>query len=270
MPPAGDPQYEVSPGFISLTIGDGIVRFTVGWPTRVDGPGLERDWSQCTRVKINDMYPINTFWGGVLAEYSNQIGGFRFGIAVRAGWTKTYAAGGKGIAYAEADVGITLGGVFVFAFFQTHNVTRLGDPPALSGVSKTATDLAEVISAVSQELQLAMFPDVATAEFDACASAEIYGDIWGRGHAEFMGVTLASIDFNAYLRFQICGSIKAGITKSYAIAGFKVEVRILCVDYRSYAETDISMIDGACPPQCQDARLAYERLPARLFPLEAS
>ena len=271
LPPDGDPEYEISPGFISVTVGYGdspMVRYSIGWPSKVDGPGLERDWSQCTRVFVDGMYPINTFWGGTLVEYASHLSGggpgMRLGIAIRAGWTKTYSAGGKGIASAEADIGITLGGAFVFAVYETTTTVKLGSAPVLTMKSQAAQELGFVIREASAALESSLIPRLASSELNTCVEAEIYGDIWGRGSAEFMGVTLASIDFHAYMRFVICGDLRAGITHCWASAGFDLSVTILCVKYTAHAETDITIKDGACPPQCADTGPAYTRFPSML------
>lgn len=255
IPSAQNPRYVVYPGFfyVSFTYkGRFEFKLSVGWPEKKEGAGIERDWSKATKVYIPEMWPINTVWGGWLFDYAGDR--VTFGIAIRAGWTWSYPGSGSKIAWAEAEVGIALGGVFIFDFGKLSEATaRLPVLPArfahdlvvaerkrLGRNREARVDL-DARAAVQPFLE-ALDEALGERRFDIGFTAEIYGDIWGRGSAGLMGVTLASISVAAYARFETRGSLNTGITSCRAITGYKVQVTILCVSYSAHVEIEVRVV----------------------------
>lgn len=254
-------ELEVYPGFLYASVSYGrelYFKYSVGWPDRIDGPGLERDWSKSTKVHVSGAWPINTFWGGVLAEY-REGGTLTLGFALRAGWTKSYPGiGVKNIAHAEADLGITLGGVLVVVLGKpTQELEGPPEPlrlPAPADDARTDTTLTQdaaraADAAYSARAAAAPFISALRDHLAAPAglpelnfTAEIYGDIWGRGSAVFLGVTLASIKVAAYSRFAVKGSTEDGITSMRSITGYEVSVTILCVHYSAWVEVEVVVV----------------------------
>lgn len=277
-PSEADPQYEIQAGYITLgsSFADDnpYLRLSIGWPERQGNTEFERDWSKATKVYVKTMWPINTFWGGYLAELTKDR--ILFGFAVRAGWTWSQSVGG-GVAKGSAELGITLGGVFQFAVaWGARSGQGLGDLPFLPDVSRPAawiqpiprlSDLstaafaaqAAVISAamVSAEDSLILM-----AGLDLQMSAEIFGDVWGKASVEFLGVTLVAISVRAYARFRVCGTLNRGITQAKARVGFEVSVTVLCVTYSTTAQIDIVLVEGECPLLAMDRLFMPQELPA--------
>lgn len=262
LPDPNNPQYEIQAGYITVGVSfsgaDPWLRVSVGWPERIGGTEFERDWSKATKVYVSTMWPINTFWGGYLAEL--QRGRIVFGFAIRAGWTWSAKASIGGIIAGDAELGITLGGVFQFAItwdgaFRDNNINTL--PRALSAKTTPLPLLDETVSADSPFASHANTIFRSLESFDAsledlsrvdlAMSAEIFGDIWGKASVKFIGITLAAISVRAYARFRVCGSFHQGITQAKAQVGFDVSVTILCVTFHASAEIDITLKDGPCP-----------------------
>jgi hypothetical protein len=260
---------------------------SIGWPPLIAGSDLERDWTQSTKVYIAELFPINTFWGGyrALLHYKDGSGEVRFGYAIRAGWTWSAELNGANIAKASAELGITLGGVLEFAIKWGGNgrkgtakaaqlLTALEDhlagapfPDALGALSgaslpppvygprglATITDAAaaqfdnDLGFAISEALAV-MEEATALDSVDLPMQATIYGDIWGKGSLEFLGVTLASVEVALRLRFQICGTLRRGITRAYGRGEIEVRVEILCVKYKGKAGFDMWLKRGDCLP----------------------
>jgi hypothetical protein len=237
------------------------LRIGIGWPERVGGTEFERDWTKATKVYVQNFYPINTFWGGYLAEL--QTNKIVFGFAIRAGWTWSKQGSFGGVVSGSADLGITLGGVFQFAITwdgpaDSHRSISnpAGLTPRYSTLSavrfdRTIHDEACKFAAHS-ELILAAFDSMdrslaILSGVDLAMTAEIFGDIWGKASVQFLGVTLAAISIRAYARFRVCGSFSKGITQAKAEVGFDVSVTILCVTYSASASIDVTLVDGDCP-----------------------
>lgn len=265
LPGTGETKIEVFPGFAYFRIGyRGRLSFTysLGWPERVDGPGIERDWEKATKVFIADAWPINTFWGGMMVDYrAGQ--SLTLGYAIRAGWTRSYpGVGAKGIAYAEAELGIAIGGVLMVNFGQPREeqplpaLSRLPSPLLLAshppaGLSAPDTKLSTPIKDPVKAARALVEPLFSAMRAEAVAmadlpevefTAELFGDIWGRGSAEFLGVNIASVSISAYARFQVKGTTKRGITSMRSITGYKVSVTILCISYSAYVEVEIWIV----------------------------
>jgi hypothetical protein len=259
MPPV-NPQYQISAGYITIGISfsgaDPWFRIGIGWPERVGGSEFERDWTKATKVYVESMEPINTFWGGYLAELDR--GMVRFGFAIRAGWTWNKTVGIAGVASGSADLGITLGGVFQFALvwngaaatpasLNLASITPafLPAPRAIAGVQAMgmmaahATTIAAAMESVDSSL-------TAMSGVDLAMSAEIFGDVWGSASVQFLGVTLVAVSIRAFARFRVCGTLRSGITQAKAEVGFEISVTILCFTYRASAQIDITLIDGPC------------------------
>lgn len=112
LPSPDNPEYEIQAGYITIGVsfagGDPWLRVGIGWPERIGNTEFERDWTKATKVYVKTMWPINTFWGGYLAELrSNKV---LFGFAIKAGWTWSAKASIGGIVAGDAELGITLGG----------------------------------------------------------------------------------------------------------------------------------------------------------------
>lgn len=270
IPPTGKTEIEVYPGFAYFSFSYGGVfffKYSLGWPELKQGSDIERDWNQSTKVYVADAWPINTFWGGSLVEF-HAGKSLTFGLALRAGWTQSYPGiGVKGVASAEAELGIALGGVLLVDFgtpqdearatpfaaqlpltaarllaTQTDTERPLDDVEEAQGETPTARvpsayEFAQsYIAALRSEAHiLGRFPQLGI-------TAQLYGDIWGRGSAEFLGVTIASVAISAYARFKVAGNTYDGITSMRSITGFSVEVTILCVHHKADVEVDIWVI----------------------------
>ncbi|QLB62249.1 hypothetical protein A9O66_07565 [Paraburkholderia caribensis] len=248
-------KYRIDPGFMYASVSyKGPLRFklSVGWPDRVSGPGIERDWSKSTRIYLDTMWPINTFWGGWQFEYRDNER-LTYGMAIRAGWTKTYPAGAKGVAYAEADIGVTLGGVLIF----DYGVLSRRQAQLMTQLRTLLQSAAAPLDSLADAQALSLMPSMQLAQTwlgvmaretaaddadDIRLTAELYGDIWGRGYAEFLGITLASIKIAAYARFETQGTMRHGITRCLAITGYTVDVEIACVRYSAYVEVEIWVV----------------------------
>jgi hypothetical protein len=266
LPSDKDPQYQIQAGYITVGVGFGggppWLRIGIGWPERIGGTEFERDWTKSTKVYVQSMYPINTFWGGYLAELqTNQV---IFGFAIRAGWTWSKQASIGGVASGSADLGITLGGVFQFALSwdgpagtNPNSPRLLSSPNAYPGLSalklpgRVDRITSEEFSAHSETIHAAIASfDSSLALLsgvDLAMTAEIFGDVWGKASVQFLGVTLAAISVRAFARFRVCGTLSRGITQAKAEVGFEVSVTILCVTYSAHASIDITLIDGDCP-----------------------
>lgn len=262
LPGPDNVQYEIQAGYITIGLSfsgaSPYFRVGIGWPERIRDSEFERDWSKATKVYIKSMVPINTFWGGYLAELQNNK--VVFGFAIRAGWTWGDKVSIGGIVSGSAELGITLGGVFQFAIAWGNNAPFI--LPLQHPIRSTSSDLEALrISGLQLKKEhLAPYRDIivaamdsieesnaAMANLDLILTAEIYGDIWGKASVEFLGVTIAAISVAAYARFKICGTLNSGITQAKSIVGFKVKVKILCLEYETEAQIDITFVDGECP-----------------------
>jgi len=283
IPPKQEPpRILVRPGTLSVLIGygreDKRLRLGIGWPPLIEGSDIERDWSQATKIYIAELWPINTFWGGFMSEvYDTNTGaGVRMGFAIRAGWTWSAEMNGANIAKASAEIGITLGGVLEFEL--TFSKSREADVPqalfedwsSLVEGNITEADEAKAPNVVDDPVSGPVFSNKELAEIDAlfgfdmtnalrtlepfddyqydnfAVSANVFGDIWGKGSVEFLGVTLASVAIALRLRIQICGSLGSGITRAYGRGEVEVAVTILCVTYKGRAGFDLWLKRGAC------------------------
>lgn len=251
MPPE-NPQYEIQAGYITIGFSfagaDPFFRTSIGWPERVGKDEFERDWSKATKVYIKSMFPINTFWGGYLAELRKDR--VVFGFAVRAGFTWSDSVGG-GIVKGSAEFGITLGGVFQFALiFGERSQLAISAPARLHRAAfPLPRDRAVAFGAHHETVTAAI--DIIEASLlamgvDVAFSAEIFGDVWGKASVEFLGVTLVAISVRAYARFLVCGTLRQGIQKAKARVGFEVSVTILCVTFHAEASVDMTLVDGVC------------------------
>lgn len=261
--PPDDPEYEIQAGYIligaSLADTDRYLRVSIGWPERIGDTEFERDWTKATKIYMRSMFPINTVWGGYLAELTGDH--VTFGFAFRAGWTWSYSVGG-GVAKGTAELGITLGGVFQFSIAWGGRDSRVlaGDMPLLANTpfalpgaeefpplllqSAALSTHAKVIAAAMASTEESL---LLMASLDLKMTAEIFGDIWGKASVEFLGVTLVAISVRAYARFRVCGTLRRGITQAKGTVGFEVSVTILCVTYKTDAQIDIILVDGDCP-----------------------
>lgn len=79
-------------------------------------------------------------------------------------------------------------------------------------------------------------------------SGTVYADIWGRGSASLMGVTVASIKIEGRARIHVEGSSQCSpmITKAYGYIGFEFEIKIGCEVIRAAARVDMVLVDRPC------------------------
>lgn len=259
-PSAENPKYVISPGTMALGIsygGSPYFLLSIGWPPLIDGSQLERDWSQSTRVYIAEMFPINTFWGGYRAMLTER--GVRFGLAIRAGWTWSAEMNGADIAKASAELGVTLGGVLEFQIVFTGANLPTQVPgarqrpypwPSRALANRNEATFhaldADLANHLIEGLRI-MERAVALGIDDLEMEATVYGDIWGKGSLEFLGVTLASIEIAIRLRIQICGTLKRGITRAWGRGEIEVKVTILCVSFTGKAGFDLWLKRGPYP-----------------------
>lgn len=264
-----NPKYVISPGTMSIELSydpDKVYfGIGIGWPPLLPNSDVERDWSQSVKVYVADLVPINTFWGGFKAELDGPNKRVIFGYAIRAGWTWKAELNGADIAKASAELGITLGGVLEF-LIELNSSSAIGfaspaalPPPhpllaatwneyrplAVMSLATLATHYDEHAEALWQTLEIL---DEATSlsVSDLKLRATVYGDIWGKGSVEFLGVTLASVEVALRLRIQICGGLKHGITWAYGHGEIEVSVEILCVKYKGKAGFDLWLVRGEC------------------------
>ncbi|MGY0833821.1 hypothetical protein [Azospirillum argentinense] len=253
--PPSTKDYEISPGYMSLGFnyaGDTFLQMSIGWPLS-DPESLEPDWERAVMIRWDGAWPINTFWGGVFAKLEGTT--FACGYALRAGWTKTYSEGIKGVASASAEVGVAVGGSVIFQFdwgkaatFGTRSPEQdllfdlLVHGSALSGamVNKISTNpmLLDVVQGASQLIA----DDVRLASVEGTVTATLYADVWGKASAELLGVRVASVEIRARACFRVKGGTKHGITEVYAAVGFEVRVVILCVEHRADALLELWLV----------------------------
>ncbi|SEL29605.1 hypothetical protein [Halomonas daqiaonensis] len=266
-PDPKQPKYLVYPGQLYMGIGYGTepsFLLSIGWPDLARGSDIERDWSKATKVYVADMFPINTFWGGYRALVEKvTVGGhgrwhIRFGYALRAGWTRSYEFSGANIARASAELGVALGGVIEFEINWnelTEARAGLSDRlPVLESLDRNVSrlmraSLAEadqlLVETVEQSIEL-MRGALSAESYDVVMSAAVYGDAWGQGSAEFLGVTLATINIALRLRIHFCGSLRRGVTRAHGRGEIELKVTVMCIDYYGYAGFDLWLVRGAC------------------------
>lgn len=262
-PTEQNPKYVLSPGTMAMMVNYGgkpEFMLSIGWPPLLPGSQIERDWNQATRVYIAELFPINTFWGGFKASATDRY--ITFGYAIRAGWTWTAELNGADIAKASAELGVTLGGVleFYIDFGASPQALPLIEPDTLPSpvtAPQTSRGLARRDPTLFKQLK----PDLAATILtsldimesatafgieDVGLQATVYGDIWGKGSLEFLGVTLASVEIALRLRVQFCGSLKRGVTRAWGRGEIEVRVTILCVTFTGRAGFDLWLKRGEC------------------------
>lgn len=262
-PTEQNPKYVLSPGTMAMRVSYGgkpDFLLSIGWPPRLPNSQIERDWNQSTRVYIAELFPINSFWGGYRASVNERY--ITFGYAIRAGWTWTAELNGADIAKASAELGVTLGGVLEFY------IDLGGDSEALLALEpdvplmlptgpQSSRGLARVEAATFERLEPQLAATILTSleimesatAFgieDVGLQATVYGDIWGKGSLEFLGVTLASVEIALRLRIQFCGSFKLGVTRAWGRGEIELRVTILCVTFTGYAGFDLWLKRGDC------------------------
>lgn len=282
-PSKENPKYVLSPGTMSLMVNyGGAPEFMlgIGWPPLREGSTIERDWSQATRVYIAELFPINTFWGGFRAALDSD--SLRFGYAIRAGWTWSAELNGANIAKASAELGVTLGGVLEFMIVfdrQSGNLladARAGMLPALPQGLASSRSLPVLAAATFEKLDsdlaatirmsLEIMEDATALGIDDLKmEAAVYGDIWGKGSLEFLGVTLASVEIALRLRIQFCGTLRLGVTRAWGRGEIEVRVTILCVSFTGYAGFDLWLKRGPYP--CLEPLSSALRAPQPLVAL---
>lgn len=277
-PSQSSPDFEFSGGQIVLDVDYGDkphVEFSMGWPPLTNAnpnDELERDWSQSLSVRWDEVVPINTYWGGFRVRYDSNARNvadlpraqvWELGIAIRAGWTKTYEVGGDA-AGGKADLGVAVGGVLEIRYVRDRQVP-LGPPPnpqlrltrqALRLIFDGVDDVSGQYCLTSlQKHQLKdtmrrceIYLTEMTKEATIEISGTVYADIWGRGSASLMGVTVASIKIEGRARIHVEGSSKCSpmITKAYGYIGFDFEIKIGCEVIRAAARVDMVLVDRPC------------------------
>ncbi|MAT26089.1 MAG: hypothetical protein CMN31_10745 [Sandaracinus sp.] len=283
IPPVAPHKYVIDPGYFSLGLGyrkPYYFRVGIGWPELLPDSPIERDWSKSVTVKLDDLWPINTFIGGYRAEVDSEKKMLRFGYAVKAGWTKTFEARAPGdVARASAELGLTVGGVVDFTLGWGSAFELAPSPLLTSTMSASATaehhlvresshlapesvpseaqgvaaplragelEDAEALAVIMRAKKLADASVIQLNAIDPGLDVALYADAWGKGSAEFLGVTLTSIEVRFYARFRVCGTFRRGISMALARGGFVIEVKIGCVRFRAHAEIDIWLKRGRC------------------------
>ncbi|WP_417745638.1 hypothetical protein [Rosistilla oblonga] len=282
-PSEQSPTWSVGGGRIIVGLGYGrgdYFSLRLGWPPLTGEDEYERDWSQSIKIVWNGFWPINTFWGGTLVEYEkNPTPLFRFGVALRAGWTCDYGVT-AGIAEGGVHVEIAFGGVVQLDIYASGPQRGMVVQPApivnvvarrLTGRQRAlmhrssgdsgATGGHPSVNLFASRLRpcLEMIEPALVALNTVTTTGEIhvwlYGDIKGSAWAKLLGVTVASIDVHAYARFHGCGIVivddkgalkQVTIQRVVAKAGFDWEIKIGCVTHSGHAEFEVKVIDGEC------------------------
>lgn len=260
---------EVSAGFLSFTVAWGKDQtgfgFSIGYPPikKDEDLGMDvPDFSKAVSVRLKDAWPINTFQGGMKAWYFTNPRSYGFGVAVRVGYSNSWKATGSDIADARADVGVMVGGSFLFCGTPSDRILPLQplalrlDMKALSADEQWLAEMAD------QFLQ----PRSGDQMF---ISASIFGDVWGHAYVVFLGITIAGIKIDARAAFDVRGELHDGILYMGAEYSFRASVKIGCTSYSTTCRFKVVMINrgsvqtGNCNSFLRDLRnnlLAYEEV----------
>lgn len=255
VPPGDNAEIVVAPGQMGLLVKYGTpkhFRMSVGWPPVDPKDPFGRDWSKSTRVTVKEFFPINTFWGGWLIEWTEGLS-LTVGYALRAGWTWQYSIGGD-LARASADVTIAVGGVMILTFVDTDRfapeaeMAATGVEALLSaqpeGFNNAATavllDAAEALSAFVERFDQLQF----------CVRAELFADANGHGRGEILGIELVSISIDGRIRFHVCGDNNRLIRRAAARYSFAFALKIGCDEIRVEGHMDVVLAGGECAGPC--------------------
>lgn len=260
---------EVSAGFLSFTVAWGREQtgfgFSIGYPPVKTDEDLGMDvpdFSKAVSVRLKDAWPINTFQGGMKAWYFTNPRSYGFGVAVRVGYSNSWKATGSDIADARADVGVMVGGSFLFCGTPSDRILPL-QPLALQlEVQALSADEQWLAEMADQFLQ----PRSGDQMF---ISASIFGDVWGHAYVVFLGVTIAGIKIDARAAFDVRGELHDGILYMGAEYSFRASVKIGCTSYSTTCRFKVVMINrgsaqtGNCNGFLRDLRsnlLAYDEV----------
>ncbi|RTQ33677.1 hypothetical protein EJP69_14985 [Variovorax gossypii] len=235
---------EVTAGYFSVTLAWGDkqgIGFSLGYPPIYTDPDLgipTPDWSRAVSARISGAWPINTFQGGFKAWYFTNPVSFGLGFAVRVGYSNSWQVTGSNIADARADVGVMVGGTFMFCRKQVAMVDvpvlRLTDPTGADADRGWLLDAIEVFVDVSQDVMP--------------VSASIFADVWGHASIVFLGVTIAGVRIDARAAFNVNGELEQGILYMGASFDFRVSVKIGCSSYSTSCHFSIVMINRGSGP----------------------
>lgn len=236
---------EVSAGYFSVTLAWGEktqgLGFSMGYPAIEMDPDLgipTPDWSKAVTAHIAGAWPVNTFQGGFKAWYFTNPDRFGLGLAVRVGYTNSFQVTGSDIADARADVGVMVGGTFMFCRTQTlsdgASILRLPDG---AGVGSDSAWLLGAIQA---------YVDVRSEVMPI--SASIFVDVWGHAAVVFLGVTIAGVRIDARAALNVSGELDKGILYMGASFDFNVSVKIGCTQYSTGCHFSVVMINRGSGP----------------------
>lgn len=271
-PSEQQPDFEFSGGQIILEVDYGDDKhflLSMGWPPLTGAnpnDELERDWSKSLMVRWDDVVPINTFWGGFRAEYREGVelsarrNMISLGVALRAGWTKSYELGGDA-AGGQAELGIAVGGLVEFKYTYglagplaaTRSLVHLDAARSLrslvvhvqSSEKMSHGDLLAAEYAI-RRIELALERIAAVGELDF--QATLFADVWGKGSATVLGVEVAAIKIEGRARIHVKGSsaCRPIVYSAYAYLGFDIEVKIGCETLSARGRVDFVFIDRPC------------------------
>lgn len=247
---------EVTAGYFSATLAWGDkqgIGFSLGYPPIYTDPDLgipTPDWSKAVSARISGAWPINTFQGGFKAWYFTNPVSFGLGIAVRVGYSNSWQVTGSNIADARADVGVMVGGTFMFCRKQIAvedaPLLRLIGSAGLDGDRGWLLDAIDVYVDVREDVMP--------------VSASIFADVWGHASVVFLGITIAGVRIDARAAFNVNGELQQGILYMGATFDFRVSVKIGCTTYSTGCHFTIVMINRGSGPASDCNRLQADLL----------
>lgn len=262
---------EVSAGFLSFTVAWGQDQtgfgFSMGYPPVKKDEDLGMnvpDFDRAVSVRLKDAWPINTFQGGMKAWYFTNPRSYGFGVALRVGYSNSWKATGSDIADARADVGVMVGGSFLFCGTPSDRLLPL-QPLQLRVDKQTLSADEKWLAETADQFLQPLSGD------QMFISASIFGDVWGHAYVVFMGVTIAGIKIDARAAFDVRGELHDGILYMGAEYAFSVRVKIGCASYGTNCHFSVVMINrgsaqaGNCNGFLRDLRnslLAYDEVAA--------
>lgn len=242
--------------------GHPIFDLRIGWPEKKDDDPFENDWDQSIKVIWDALWPINTFWGGMLVTIGD--GYVIHGQAAKVGWSKSYDfIGGLGTAYVEVSVGGML--IYKHEFGDRGSGINLEvvNCPRNRALCDSLTDLAqfrhiqreggisdrrlECLAVVTADLQELVLIESAR----GCLEGRLFLDIKGGASVSLFGIELVGVHIHAYARATVCGIIDWGtlalqIKRIGAKLGFTFKVRIGCFEYSAEGSLPIWLKNDPC------------------------
>ena len=271
--PEDKPEFEIQGGQIVLGAGfkpgKRELYLNIGWPPRNQGDSLDPlgvDWSKSVMIRWDNFFPINTFWGGMLAAYKEADSQIKLGFALRAGWTKQWKLGGDLIGV-SAELGVAVGGAVIFVFAWNRATARpvliLPEPANYlirlgtyerrwqqEAVALSVAGYREEYSSLrdSQRRVREILSDLEAQK--AQIDATVFIDVWGNASAKVLGVDVASIEISGRVRLHLCLSATESdlhISRAEAYLGFVFKVKVGCYEQDAHGEVTFTFIaNGEC------------------------